>query len=107
MTSRTGPTPSSRQPVAATAQDGLEQRLRRDLDGDVAFDDYTRHLFSRDASMYAITPRGVVFPGTPVTSRPRSRPPPSTTYRSSHAGRAPASPDRPWGPDSSSTCPAI
>lgn len=62
MTSRTGPTPSSRQPVAATAQDGLEQRLRRDLDGDVAFDDYTRHLFSRDASMYAITPRGVVFP---------------------------------------------
>lgn len=62
MTSRTGPTPSSRQPVAATAQDGLEQRLRHDLDGDVAFDDYTRHLFSRDASMYAITPRGVVFP---------------------------------------------
>ncbi|MGH8868382.1 MAG: FAD-binding and (Fe-S)-binding domain-containing protein, partial [Actinomycetes bacterium] len=36
--------------------------LRRDLEGDVRFDDYTRHLFSRDASMYAIRPLGVVFP---------------------------------------------
>ena len=26
------------------------------------FDDYSRHLFSRDASMYAIMPAGVVFP---------------------------------------------
>ena len=40
----------------------LERLLRRDLDGEVAFDDYTRHLFSRDASMYAIRPVGVVFP---------------------------------------------
>src|SRR5437879_822047 len=40
----------------------LEHRLRGDLDGEVRFDDYTRHLFSRDASMYAITPVGVVFP---------------------------------------------
>ncbi|MFJ8471117.1 FAD-binding and (Fe-S)-binding domain-containing protein [Kitasatospora sp. NPDC094011] len=40
----------------------LEQRLRRDLDGEVRFDDYTRHLYSRDASMYAITPVGVVLP---------------------------------------------
>lgn len=40
----------------------LEHRLRGDLDGEVAFDDYTRHLFSRDASMYSITPAGVVFP---------------------------------------------
>ncbi|HEV2780055.1 MAG TPA: FAD-linked oxidase C-terminal domain-containing protein [Actinophytocola sp.] len=40
----------------------LEHRLRRDLSGEVAFDDYTRHLFARDASMYAITPVGVVFP---------------------------------------------
>jgi FAD/FMN-containing dehydrogenase len=28
----------------------------------VRFDTYTRHLFSRDASMYAIEPIGVVFP---------------------------------------------
>jgi len=40
----------------------LELRLRRDLEGEVAFDDYSRHLFSRDASMYAITPMGVAFP---------------------------------------------
>ncbi|MFJ3218850.1 FAD-binding and (Fe-S)-binding domain-containing protein [Kitasatospora sp. NPDC086801] len=40
----------------------LEHRLRRDLDGEVRFDDYTRHLYSRDASMYAITPVGVVLP---------------------------------------------
>ncbi|WP_327674157.1 MULTISPECIES: FAD-linked oxidase C-terminal domain-containing protein [unclassified Streptomyces] len=45
-----------------TAARDLEAALRRDLDGEVAFDDYTRHLFSRDASMYAIEPQGVVFP---------------------------------------------
>ncbi|HJP77638.1 MAG TPA: FAD-linked oxidase C-terminal domain-containing protein [Pseudonocardiaceae bacterium] len=42
--------------------DELEQRLRAELAGEVAFDDYTRTLFARDASMYSITPRGVVFP---------------------------------------------
>lgn len=40
----------------------LAEVLRRDLDGEVAFDDYSRHLFSRDASMYAIRPLGVAFP---------------------------------------------
>lgn len=47
-----------------TASDAgtLEHRLRRDLDGEVGFDDYTRHLFSRDASMYSIMPIGVAFP---------------------------------------------
>ncbi|WP_040808397.1 FAD-binding and (Fe-S)-binding domain-containing protein [Nocardia concava] len=40
----------------------LEQALRAAMDGEVAFDDYSRHLFSRDASMYAITPLGVAFP---------------------------------------------
>ncbi|SDX64439.1 FAD/FMN-containing dehydrogenase [Saccharopolyspora shandongensis] len=40
----------------------LERALRAALDGEVAFDDYTRHLFSRDASMYSITPLGVAFP---------------------------------------------
>ena len=32
------------------------------IGGEVRFDSYTRHLFSRDASMYAIEPIGVVFP---------------------------------------------
>ncbi|MER6356149.1 FAD-linked oxidase C-terminal domain-containing protein [Streptomyces sp. NPDC001634] len=40
----------------------LIRKLGRELDGEVAFDDYTRHLFARDASMYSITPMGVVFP---------------------------------------------
>jgi FAD/FMN-containing dehydrogenase/Fe-S oxidoreductase len=40
----------------------LARRLRQELDGEVAFDDYTRHLFARDASMYSITPVGVAFP---------------------------------------------
>ena len=40
----------------------LERRLRAELGDDVAFDDYTRQLFARDASMYSIMPRGVVFP---------------------------------------------
>ncbi|MFF4406697.1 FAD-binding and (Fe-S)-binding domain-containing protein [Streptomyces sp. NPDC001404] len=48
-------------PGSSTA-DGLARRLRRDLDGEARFDDYTRHLYSRDASMYAITPLGVAFP---------------------------------------------
>ena len=42
----------------------LEQQLRKEIAGEVAFDDYSRHLFSRDASMYSITPLGVVFPRT-------------------------------------------
>jgi FAD/FMN-containing dehydrogenase len=40
----------------------LGARLRAELGDDVAFDDYTRQLFARDASMYSITPRAVVFP---------------------------------------------
>jgi len=40
----------------------LAAALRRVVSGGVRFDSYTRHLFSRDASMYAIEPLGVVFP---------------------------------------------
>src|SRR6516225_7511643 len=40
----------------------LAAALRRVVGGEVRFDSYTRHLFSRDASMYAIEPIGVVFP---------------------------------------------
>jgi FAD/FMN-containing dehydrogenase/Fe-S oxidoreductase len=36
--------------------------LRRELRGEVRDDAYTRHLFSTDASMYAVAPRVVVFP---------------------------------------------
>jgi FAD/FMN-containing dehydrogenase/Fe-S oxidoreductase len=40
----------------------LARELEREFDGEVQFDEYTRHLFSRDASMYSIMPLGVVFP---------------------------------------------
>jgi len=40
----------------------LAAALTRELEGEVAFDEYTRHLYARDASMYSIMPRGVVAP---------------------------------------------
>lgn len=40
----------------------LEDALRSSVGGEVRFDEYTRHLFSTDASLYAIEPIGVVFP---------------------------------------------
>ncbi len=48
-------------PVAGP-QAELAEALGRVVGGEVRFDSYTRHLFSRDASMYAIEPIGVVFP---------------------------------------------
>lgn len=47
---------------AGTAATDLEAELRAALEGEVAFDSYSRHLFSRDASMYTLMPQGVVFP---------------------------------------------
>jgi FAD/FMN-containing dehydrogenase/Fe-S oxidoreductase len=41
---------------------GLAEALRAVIGGEVRFDAYSRHLYSRDASMYAIEPIGVVFP---------------------------------------------
>ncbi len=48
--------------TAPSATADLERDLRAALDGEVAFDDYTRHLFSQDASMYTMMPAGVVYP---------------------------------------------
>ncbi|WP_433873382.1 FAD-binding and (Fe-S)-binding domain-containing protein [Saccharopolyspora sp. CA-218241] len=48
--------------VAPARTDHLADVLRRRLDGNVRFDDYTRHLYSTDASMYQVRPLGVVFP---------------------------------------------
>ncbi|PJN01683.1 FAD-binding oxidoreductase [Streptomyces sp. CB01201] len=56
------PPPSPHSPPDPALGPELEDRLRRVLDGEVRFDHYTRRLFSRDASMYAITPLGVAFP---------------------------------------------
>ncbi len=40
----------------------LAAALAAAVSGEVRFDAYSRHLYSRDASMYAIEPVGVVFP---------------------------------------------
>ncbi len=40
----------------------LAAALAAAVSGEVSFDGYTRHLYSRDASMYSIEPIGVVFP---------------------------------------------
>ncbi len=40
----------------------LEHELRRDVEGDVRFDTYSRLLYSTDASMYQMAPIGVVIP---------------------------------------------
>ncbi|HEX9562879.1 MAG TPA: FAD-linked oxidase C-terminal domain-containing protein [Gemmatimonadaceae bacterium] len=46
----------------ASAVTELESVLQKELEGEVRFDSHTRHLFSTDASLYAIEPVGVVFP---------------------------------------------
>jgi FAD/FMN-containing dehydrogenase/Fe-S oxidoreductase len=49
-------------PARRTPDSPLEAELTAAVGGDVRFDAHTRHLFSTDASMYAIEPIGVVFP---------------------------------------------
>src|SRR4051794_6225717 len=51
---------ASERPPAEAAE--LERRLASALDGGARFDAYSRHLYSRDASAYAIEPLGVCFP---------------------------------------------
>ncbi len=56
--------------LAISDPEEIAEALRRVVGGEVRFDAYSRHLFSRDASMYAIEPIGVVFPrdGDDVTA---------------------------------------
>jgi FAD/FMN-containing dehydrogenase/Fe-S oxidoreductase len=42
--------------------DELEAALAAALRGETRFDEYSRHLYSTDASLYSIEPLGVVFP---------------------------------------------
>ena len=41
---------------------GLERRLSNALEGEVCFDAFTRGRYATDASIYQITPTGVLFP---------------------------------------------
>jgi FAD/FMN-containing dehydrogenase/Fe-S oxidoreductase len=46
----------------AVARPGLVADLHRRVEGEVRFDDYSRELYATDASIYEVTPVGVVFP---------------------------------------------
>ncbi len=61
MTVRTSP-PNG--PLNGRAGSDLERELRRVVEGEVRFDDYSRLLYSTDASMYQVEPIGVVLPRT-------------------------------------------
>ena len=47
---------------ASTTDGGLAARLKRELDGEVHFDAFSRGRYSTDASIYQIEPVGVVVP---------------------------------------------
>ncbi|PWU09668.1 MAG: oxidoreductase, partial [Terriglobia bacterium] len=47
-----------------TSADALQEELARSLEGEVRFDAISRALYSTDASVYQILPRGVVIPKT-------------------------------------------
>ena len=55
--------------AAAQAQSSLEQRLRKEVDGDIRFDAFSRGRYSTDASIYQIEPLGVVVPRTEDAAR--------------------------------------
>jgi FAD/FMN-containing dehydrogenase/Fe-S oxidoreductase len=48
--------------VNGRAGSDLERELRKVVEGDVRFDDYSRLLYATDASMYQVEPIGVVMP---------------------------------------------
>ncbi len=51
-----------RSSAAAIRNIALERRLGKALQGEVAFDAFTRGRYATDASIYQIMPMGVVFP---------------------------------------------
>jgi FAD/FMN-containing dehydrogenase/Fe-S oxidoreductase len=48
---------------------GLAERLRREVDGEVLFDAASRGRYATDASIYQVTPVGVVLPRTEEAAR--------------------------------------
>lgn len=51
------------------SQSQLASRLRREVQGDVYFDEASRGRYSTDASIYQVMPMGVVVPKTPLDLR--------------------------------------
>ena len=67
----------------------LVAALRREMEGDVRADAYTRHLYASDASMYAREPVAVAFPQTAEdVAAAITLAPASTTCPSSRAAPA-------------------
>jgi FAD/FMN-containing dehydrogenase/Fe-S oxidoreductase len=62
MSRRSLPIASGHEAAESERSAELGAALRAAISGEVRFDAYSRHLFSTDASMYAIEPMGVVFP---------------------------------------------
>jgi len=50
--------------TTSTQDSSLPQRLRRETTAEVLFDEFSRGLYSTDASIYQIKPLGVVVPKT-------------------------------------------
>ncbi len=61
---RTGNTDQCLQTKADPVSHRLAERLRRELEGEVLFDRFSRGRYSTDASHYQIEPLGVVIPRT-------------------------------------------
>ncbi len=55
--------------VPALSRSALAQRLRREVEGQVLFDAFSRGRYSTDASIYQIEPIGVVIPRTEAAAR--------------------------------------
>ena len=49
-------------PNAETEFSDLADELKKIVNGEVRFDDYSRNIYSTDASIYRMTPSGVVIP---------------------------------------------
>jgi len=64
-TARQGATGATAAAALRPGDSALAQRLRRELDGEVLFDAFSRGRYSTDASIYQIEPIGVVVPRGP------------------------------------------
>jgi len=54
--------------------DELQAALAAAMRGETRFDEYSRHLYSTDASLYSIEPIGVAFPRDADDVAPREHP---------------------------------
>ena len=65
----TGLNAPARIEVPALSRSALAQRLRREVEGEVLFDAFSRGRYSTDASIYQIEPIGVVVPRNEEAAR--------------------------------------